>query len=577
QPDVQQVFMEDYALEVHYTSGIVSDLVLEYTDPTGRAYFRGGGAGQGSKLEPFTSGEISLKAAQDKIIENKKVLIFIPFDLQFHYNKSEVEKKIKAFPLDLDVTVVTGTDADLDVVRTFNQYGLIVLNTHGQPDGFEVRTDAPLFSSARIIDTTVVVPASLVEQQALAAGISLVDIENGAIKLNAKVTMESDTNKVPLGFNYFYSIQVTDKFIRKLPRLNDAVVFGNYCFSGYTADGPSTRNIPEAFKSVGAITYYGYALDNKYSTPVDDKTSQDIEDAVYKRLLMDIDSTGKAHLKEDGSEWEDPNSHLNNKSQGGERIEITRAVMLTEVKEKRQTAENVKLKHFIDPDYRYDSPCLLMTDDRDDETYKLVCIGGQTWFAENLRYNASGSRTPQSGSVSTSGRLYNYNTVSDGGAMGSTGKPVRGICPEKWHIPTAEDWRTLLVFAGAKIDTEYDSEWIIVGPENLKGSARLVSKNQLDAGSSYKNDTTVNNTGFSAKSIGFGQEVNGTFTYKNDYIAYYWSSTSLGKFYDQSSMSWKYRNDWRHAVRFDGIPSFGRQNFDPQSITYYYPCRCVKD
>ncbi|MCB0735638.1 MAG: hypothetical protein KDC76_13730, partial [Bacteroidetes bacterium] len=249
QPDVQQVFMEDYALEVHYTSGIVSDLVLEYTNMDGRAYFRGGGADQGSKLEPFTSGEISLKAMQDKIIENKKVLVFIPFDLQFNYIKSEVEKKIKAFPLDLDVTVVTGTDADLDVVRTFNQYGLIVLNTHGQPDGFEVRTNAPLFSSARIIDTTVVVPASLVEQQALAAGISLADIENGAIKLNAKVTIESDTNKIPLGFKYVYSIQVTDKFIRKIPRLNDAVVFGNYCFSGYTADGPSTRNIPEAFKS----------------------------------------------------------------------------------------------------------------------------------------------------------------------------------------------------------------------------------------------------------------------------------------------------------------------------------------
>jgi len=99
--------------------------------------------------------------------------------------------------------------------------------------------------------------------------------------------------------------------------------------------------------------------------------------------------------------------------------------------------------------------------DIDGNVYKTVTIGSQEWMAENLKTTKLNDGTPipnvtdsiawktlstmaycwyDNDEISykdTYGALYNWYTVN-----------TNKLCPEGWHVPTHDEWDTLMVFLG---------------------------------------------------------------------------------------------------------------------------------
>ena len=208
-----------------------------------------------------------------------------------------------------------------------------------------------------------------------------------------------------------------------------------------------------------------------------------------------------------------------------------------------------------------------LTDSRDGQTYKTVTIGTQTWMAENLNYAYTDVPYNYSGYTSDStswcysnaaanctkyGRLYTWAAAMDSvGTWSANGKgcgygktcsptyPVRGVCPEGWHLPTQTEWNTLFTAVGG----------------------------QSTAGKMLKSTSGWNGSGngtdaysFSALPAG-GRYDDGNF-YGEGSSAYFWGSS-------------EYDSDY--AFRMYLYYGRGLADLDSRDKDYGFSVRCVKD
>jgi uncharacterized protein (TIGR02145 family) len=165
-------------------------------------------------------------------------------------------------------------------------------------------------------------------------------------------------------------------------------------------------------------------------------------------------------------------------------------------------------------------------DSRDGKVYGIIQAGGQTWFAENLNYDAEGSVCYENKAENCAkyGRLYNWETALT-------------ACPVGTHLPADEEWKTLMYYVSglttaikngddiSSLPGVYDnpeSEFLHVYAETagtkLKSSKGWESYNDVPAG--------TNEYGFSSLPGGCGDS-DGGFGYADRY-GFWWSATEYG-------------------------------------------------
>jgi len=187
-----------------------------------------------------------------------------------------------------------------------------------------------------------------------------------------------------------------------------------------------------------------------------------------------------------------------------------------------------------------------LTDVRDNQVYRTVKIGTQTWMAMNLNYKVDSSWCygGVASNCSTYGRLYQwasamdlastYNSTSWGGTL-----PHQGICPSGWHVPSDAEWIKLT-------DTTLSSA---TAGKVLKANSNLWSTN-----------TGTDVYGFSVLPAGVRYD-DGSFGYLSG-NAFFWSSSE----YTAS-------NAWYRDFYYTGG---GVDHFNDFKV-YGFLLRCLQD
>jgi uncharacterized protein (TIGR02145 family) len=123
--------------------------------------------------------------------------------------------------------------------------------------------------------------------------------------------------------------------------------------------------------------------------------------------------------------------------------------------------------------------------------------------------------------VDTYGRLYTWYTVTD----------IRNICPTGWHVPTKEEWTSLIDYlggywdAGGKLKEAGTTHWLSpnTGATNSIGFTALPGGWRWDESSTFTNINEVGCCWTATEDLMSSQYIPGAF-----WFAFYYSSKNCG-------------------------------------------------
>ncbi|MDR2594241.1 MAG: fibrobacter succinogenes major paralogous domain-containing protein [Fibromonadaceae bacterium] len=205
-----------------------------------------------------------------------------------------------------------------------------------------------------------------------------------------------------------------------------------------------------------------------------------------------------------------------------------------------------------------------IADTRDGKVYRTVIMGTQTWMAENLNYDTTGSKcySNEEANCVKYGRLYDWSTAmalpsscNSATCSGQVNAKHQGICPTGWRIPSTADWDKLMRYIDGDKTTysPYDSP---MAGKYLKAISGW--------GGGGDNSNGEDKYGFSALPGGYGYS-NG---FRNVGTNGDWWSTSE---YDGTSA---YRFDLYHGDKAGWEDIDGNRKHNKSNL---FSIRCVKD
>lgn len=238
------------------------------------------------------------------------------------------------------------------------------------------------------------------------------------------------------------------------------------CYSEKWSPLDEIGSVEESSSSVQKDEQSSSSENGKSSSSIDKDDSSSSRDEGESSSSQDEEKSSSSQMKDDASsssQKEDTSSSSQkdeplSSSQNADDSQDVKDDKSSSSEQKEESSSSVKSEE-SSSSVKSDegsNEVLTFKDPRDNHVYRIVKIGNQTWFAQNLQY---------AGPVGSS-RCHsdNYIQCDVYGRLYQRDKAMTA-CPTGWHLPSLDEWKVLFEYVGgtdvAGIKLKSTSNWVL--------------------------------------------------------------------------------------------------------------------